>query len=382
MSAGAATASRALQPSPRLQVTVGRILPPLVIGKVLCLGAVVIVAWASTGHPVDLGDLARRFGSWDARSYIDIADHGYPCCVVDYHDAFLPGYPIVTRMVGVVVRDTVLAGLLVSLAAEFVALIYIARLVEAERDQRSAVGAVWCVALAPVGFFLSGVYTESLFIAAVAASLFHARRGEHGRACLAAALACATRITGLVLIPVLVVEWLRNGRRSPAPAVLSTLLVLSPLLAYAWYMHGHVGDALAFRAAQRLPSFNHDLAPPWSGFALTWQTMVTAPDAETRSIFLREIVFGLLGLAACLVAWCWPRFPRSWALYCGLVWVFSTSLTFWLSVPRYLLALFPLSLVLADIGRRVRWLGPGLLVASGALMTWGATLYAGGAWLA
>ncbi len=51
-------------------------------------------------------------------------------------------------------------------------------------------------------------------------------------------------------------------------------------------------------------------------------------------------------------AWIDARFPRSMALYCTLVWLMAVSLTFWRSVPRYDLALFP-ALIVAQGG----WIG-------------------------
>ncbi len=55
---------------------------------------------------------------------------------------------------------------------------------------------------------------------------------------------------------------------------------------------------------------------------------------------------------------------RSLALYCTLVWLTAVSLTFWRSVPRYDLALFPAVIVVADLTSRAsRGVRPVLVAA-------------------
>jgi len=90
------------------------------------------------------------------------------------------------------------------------------------------------------------------------------------------------------------------------------------------------------------------VAWPWDGLRRTWATAAGSADPTNRAIFIREISAGLLGLAAVVAAWIDGRFPRSMALCCTLVWLMAVSLTFWRSVPRYDLALFPIVIVVAD----------------------------------
>jgi len=142
-----------------------------------------------------------------------------------------------------------------------------------------------------------------------------------------------------------------------------------------------VHDAIAYFDAQKLPSFDHTLAPPWQGFWATWHTMASSFDGESRSIFAREVAFGLLGLVLCIGMWALPRIPRSLALYCSLAWLLTSSLTFWRSEPRYDLALFPAVLLVSDLTARVRAARPVITVLSGALMCAGISLYAQGRWL-
>lgn len=353
------------------------VLPAFLCAKALTLVAMAVSIEHLTGT-FSWSLLRQAFVHWDALSYLDIAASGYPSHL-DYHDAFLPGYPLLVVGASLVTRNLVLAALAVSALAELAALLAIRELVRTERDAGTARFAVWAVALAPLGLFLTGVYTESAFIAGAALALLLMRAGRMRGAGIAAAFATAMRVTGIVLLPVMLVEIVRQRRLRTDGAWLA--LVPLPLVLYATYMHIHIGDALAFLHAQSLPSFGESAAWPWDGLHTTWGTAASSTDPTNRAIFAREIVAGLVGLVAVIAAWADRRFPRSLALYCTLVWLMAVSLSFWRSVPRYDLALFPAVIVIADVTSRARRARVVFLAVSGAVLAWGAYVFAEGGWI-
>ena len=154
-----------------------------------------------------------------------------------------------------------------------------------------------------------------------------------------------------------------------------------PLALYSLYMQVHIGDGRALLDADSSPSFGLQPTPPWTGFAATWHTLISATDGETRSIFAREVAFGLLGLLLCFGMWASSRIPRSFALYCTIAWLMTASLPFWRSQPRYILALFPAVILVADLTARFRACAAGDPVASGVLMCAGTWIFAQGRWL-
>jgi Gpi18-like mannosyltransferase len=280
-----------------------------------------------------------------------------------------------------IVRDDVISAWLVNAVAETIALWYLARLVMGERDRAASTFSVWLIALAPTALFFIAPFSESTFLASAAASLYYARAGQSGKAILAAALACTFRLTGLALIPALALEQLRRTGWRPRPELLLILLAAVPLLLFGAYMQIHIGDALALLHADRLPSFGLQPTPPWTGFAATWHTLVTTTDGETRSIFAREVAYGLLGLVLCAGMWISSRIPRSLALYCTIAWLMTASLPFWRSQPRYSLVLFPVVLLVADLTRRFPRARTAMLGASAVLMFAGMWIFAQGRWL-
>ena len=358
----------------------GTALAAVAVSRLLWLGvfvAVLAVDFPSTPLATGIHD---HLVAWDAISYLSIAVHGYPVHL-DYRDAFLPGFPLIVRVVMIVTRDDVTASWAVNAVAETVALWYLGRLMLGERDQASATFSVWLLALAPAALFLIAPFTESTFIASAAASLYYARAGHSGKAIGAAAVACALRLTGLALIPALALEQLRRTGWRPQPALFLVLLAALPLVVYGVYMQIHIGDALALLHADQLPAFGLQPTPPWTGFATTWHTLVNATNGETRSIFAREVAFGLLGLVLCASMWASSRIPRSLALYCTIAWLMTASLPFWRSQPRYSLALFPAVLLISDLTRRFPRVRQPMLAASVVLMCAGTWIFAQGRWL-
>ena len=63
-----------------------------------------------------------------------------------------------------------------------------------------------------------------------------------------------------------------------------------------------------------------------------------------------QVVFGLMGYI--LVIYSFFRLRLSYSLYALLTWLIVTSTSFWLSVPRFLVVVFPIYIILAILGRR------------------------------
>ena len=363
------------------------IVAPFLTAKIISFLVPVLVVWNNSqalGRPSG-DELSAAFNAWDSQSYVHLAIHGYPTNVgsdTGYLAAFLPGYPLLVRFGYLLFGNAVVSGLMISFVAEAVALYYIALLVRAEREAAAARFTLWVFALWPFAFFLSAVYTESTFIACAAAALYHARQGDHFRACLAAVLSCAVRVTGVALIPALAWELLARKRlRVSVLDVLALIAIPAPLIAYGAYMRLHANDAFAFFTAQSSPSFNHTFAAPWVGFFATLANVDDTLPATHTYVFGLEVIFGVLGAVLCIALWVRRDYPRSFAIYCTGVLLTATSLSHWLSVPRYELAMFPALIAISDLTRRRLQLRAAIVGVSSALMSFGATLYASGRWL-
>jgi hypothetical protein len=303
-----------------------------------------------------LGDLVfGTFAQWDAGWFVRIARHGYD---TEQSAAFFPLYPLVVRAVAVVLRSAVAAGVVVSLASAAGAASLLFRL------SRSR-GAVLLLALYPVAYVFTSIYSDALFLFLAIASFLAAVRGRSVAAGVLGALAVATRLLGFALLPALVVLLWKRG-----PSKLVPLLLLPAALgAYMLYLHEHFGDALAFSHAEG--AFWLRQTPALGPLTGLWDAAHSAEQGLAQLVLhlpanghygkpeqyaIWNIVQFVLLVAAAWLTWlAWRQLGAAYGLYslATLVIVLSSpaAVVPLVSLPRFLLADFPLFIVLA------RWQG-------------------------
>ena len=121
--------------------------------------------------------------------------------------------------------STLVAGVLVSLAAGAVAAWALAQIARPLLGERGARDTVLYLALYPVGFVLTALYSEGLFLALAAGSFLAAMRGRPLLAGILGGFATGTRLIGLALLPALALL-LWRGRDPRSLARLAPLVLL------------------------------------------------------------------------------------------------------------------------------------------------------------
>jgi hypothetical protein len=357
----AARARAVVTASPALRAAV----TPFVAAKLVTFLVTVLVVWSTStvaGHP-SYQDFVRPFGFWDGANYIDIAQQGYPSGPLDLVPGhaghlwgFFPGLPVLLRAGMLIFRDPITTGIVVNFVAEFLALYYLARLVLLERrgDQESARVACWALAFFPNAVFLSVVYTDAGFMAAAIASFYYLRRGDHTLACVAATAAVAMRVTGLVVVGVLLVDYLWRRRGRPGWGLLDISIAAAPALIFFGYARYQTGDFFAYSTALESASYGgRHLAMPWTGFLRTLQVALGDGPSNYNFFFLSDVICGVAGLVAlCYFALNWRRFAPVLTLFSAGAWLLVTCLTYWAGLMRYEIAFIPLYLAAADLRRR------------------------------
>jgi hypothetical protein len=243
--------------------------------------------------------LVAPLARWDSWWYLTIAHGGYGQSRMS--TAFFPLYPLTIKGVGLIVRSDLIAGVLVSVVSFGVALFLLYRLACLELGSTARARlAVMLIAFAPVAFFFSAVYSDSLFLALSVGAVLEARKGRWAMAGLLGALGAAERNSGVMLVVPLALLFLygpRADRPPPAPGPLGRrrllpryrlepqvawiALVPVGLFAYLGYLALSIGDGLAPLHAQTL--WFHHFAGPFGG---VWDGTVAAWDG------LRQLIHG------------------------------------------------------------------------------------------
>lgn len=302
---------------------------------------------STTSHP-----FLNMYARWDGGWYHSIAKHGYKFEPGrQSNTAFFPLYPMLMRAVHTLIpSDTdaawVLAGIIVSNAAFFIALCYLLLLLRLDYDHDTSARAVLYLLVFPTAFFFFALYSESLFLATTVAAFYYARRQKWWFAAVCAAAATLSRSSGVLLIAPLALEYAMQRRfrwREIRADVLSLGLIPTALAAHMLYLRWSVGNMRAIQDAQAA------WGGEWGTFSAPWTPFVRF--LRDPLMFNDVMNFGFAGVMLLLVAISAAQLRLSYGVYAITGFWFITSWSTYESMPRYVLVLFPAFAVLAKWGR-------------------------------
>ncbi len=337
---------------------------------------------SNTSFPDALWLMWQRF---DSSFYLAIAQAGYwPASSLHTYSnwAFYPLFPLLifpfAHLFGGSPTAFSLAGLLISNSAALIAVIYLYVLVQREFGAKVASLSVIYLALFPTAFYLSAIYSESLFLACSVACIYYARTHHWLLAGFCGGLASLTRAQGvLLLLPLAweywqvisdhnapitstgqdnlqerVREWVTSRLHGPLLAArerrswlsLFTLgLVPSGLLAFMIYGKIKTDDLLA--------TF-HNQQWGWGRyFENPLQMLLTSLTHPERAnpmdwnfwILNMSIVLLFLGFTV----WAFRKLPMIYALFTFVMVILPLSSSRLNSISRYYLIVFPVFILLA-----------------------------------
>ena len=408
-------------------------------------GTVAVLGAGPVRHALNPQGVTRGLGSlgnvlaapaarWDAAWYLVVAHFGYRPdfgAFTASRTAFFPLYPLLLRAVAWLGTPPVLAGVLISMLAFALALYGIHRLTTLElgRTARiSAVGghvpdaarlAVALSAFAPMAVYFSAVYTESLYMALSVGVFWSARHGRWAWVGVLGALASATRSTGIVLmLPALVIylygpredrlaDFARRGRsrlrvRYRLRRELLWLgLMPAGALAFCLYLGLSGGDVFAPFHSQG--SWGRHFAGPYVGI---WDGLKAGVEGLRQLLSMQRahvyfpsaggspfvsaghnlMLLGFLLAAIPLLVRALRVLPLAYGAY--VIAALALPLSYpvgsqpLMSLPRFLVVLFPLAIAFASwLGEHPRLRRP-VLAGSAVLMVFFTAQFATWHWVA
>ena len=304
----------------------------------------------------------EAWARYDACWYVVISEHGYRGPIGPYGDMranFFPLFPALAGAVTLLVRTSLLGGLIVSNACYLTFLVLLWKIVTLDWHTDVARRATWVYLLFPSTFFLSGAYSESLLLAVAAGAILAARRRQWFLAGLLAGLAALTRPVSIVAIVLLVVEYIamRCASAQRTPSHVTLVWILAPtMFAVAGYLMFAVaafGDPLAALSGQA--AIRGPMGAPWQPFIDLWQAgpRLHAYDNSILDAALALIAVGTLPAI-------YARVRPSYACYALLMILIPLSGSL-MSFNRLLLPSFPHAILLARFVKRP-WALAALLV--------------------
>jgi hypothetical protein len=200
------------------------------------------------------------FGNFDGVHYLRIAQDGY---FAQYSQAFFPLFPILIRIFSFIFPRVqsldisiftdpayFYSGIILSNAFFLGALYVLYKLINIDFKKDIAFLSMIVLLTLPTSFFFGSIYTESLFLLLAVSAIYLTRKGHFFWAAVLISLSTATRITGVLLIPLFLIEAFQSKRK-----INYTWTLITPIgiLAYMFYLKVSFGDALYFLTSQ--PAF-------------------------------------------------------------------------------------------------------------------------------
>lgn len=291
---------------------------------------------------------------WDAAHYLKLAEHGYQAAGEDrLLLVFFPLFPWLTRLGAFLTSHFFFSSVLVSCVSSIAAGLLLLRLIQLDFSKEIALGSVWFLFIFPTSYFLHIGYSESLFLALAIGSFYAARKERWFWAGMLGALACLTRINGLLLFPALATEVFLKYRANPRLQTKWLWIALVPagLLGYLILNFYVAGDAFQFLVYQR-ENWHKAWAPPWVGVNGILSSFARDP-AEAQMLGMQELLFILLALAATI--WSGLKYRAAYTVWAAGNLLLVASTSFVLSVPRYALAIFPIYIMFAHAAQKTIW---------------------------
>ncbi|HEX6283886.1 MAG TPA: mannosyltransferase family protein [Pyrinomonadaceae bacterium] len=200
--------------------------------------------------------LRQKMWQADAAHYMGIAKDGYQAIPFDVKDrrsqefAFFPLHPMLLWTIGRVTSDPILWGAALCNLFFFAALVMLYKLTLLFGYGESvARRTLFYLAAFPVSYFFSAPFTESLFVLLTVGGFYAARRERWWVAGVLGLLASATRLTGVLLLPSLVILSWQMYRSFQVRKIVGLLLIPFGLFAFMFYSWWLSGNAWAFKHA-------------------------------------------------------------------------------------------------------------------------------------
>jgi Gpi18-like mannosyltransferase len=197
--------------------------------------------WKESG-PVEVW--LYLFSAQDTGHYVALTHvwYQYPLYV------FFPAYPVLCKVIGLLVGDMWLAAFIISIFFGFASIPLFQMIAEQYMSRAEAVGSTMFFASFPYVFLFTTLsYTESLFLFFTLAAWYLNLKDKFFSSSLAAAVATLTKTYGIVIIIPIAINMI-SKRKFKHLTVLA--IPVMALLGWLYYLYLRTGDAFVFSKQQ------------------------------------------------------------------------------------------------------------------------------------
>jgi len=302
---------------------------------------------------------------WDAGYYLSIAANGYSLHGEEL--GFFPVYPFLVRLSALGLPSLMAwSGFLISNLAFILAALLLWYQVKADFSEPIAWGTIITLSVFPTSLFFSAIYTESLFLLFSVLVYWFSVRKQYALAALFVSAASLTRINGLLLVVIPLVEiLLSRPARSWVRSVVTGFISGIGLCFYGLYLWITQGSPIAFILTQQ-ENMRRSITWPWQTLGDSLTVVVFGYGGLRDNWFMRAVsVQDLLAISlfigCTILAFFLVRRSLAAYLFVGTLMLTVSHGPYILGVfaaSRYVLGLFPGFVVLGILlnrTQRLKW---------------------------
>jgi len=305
--------------------------------------------------------LLAPWANFDGVHYLAIAGNGYT-----NNGAFFPLFPLTINLLTSLFGTfqafgpvQYFSGLFLSNAYFFLALVALHKLLKLDYKDNIVFQTILVLLVFPTSFFFVSIYTESLFLLLSLLSFYFVRKGNYWIAGLFTALLTATKFVGIAILPALLLEVVINEKILNIKVLKQKLLKLLPILlapvgliSYMYYNSFKWGDSFFFVKAQEEFANNRTS----SSIILFPQTIIryfkifftVSPNQFEFWVALLELSAFVFASIMLYVAYK-KGVRATYLVFATLAFLIPASTGTFTSMPRYILAMFPIFIAIALI---------------------------------
>ena len=339
-----------------------------------------------------LNNYSQNPGFWawanfDGEHYLQISKNGY----LPLTHFFFPVYPtlgsLLSKLLFFLNNNQMWTLLLISHISFFLGIVGFYKLCKEELNSNAARLATLSLLFFPTSFYFAAAYTESLYFALAVWFFYLVRHKRWILAGLTGGILSAVRIVGSSVIPALAGHAYENfkSRRLNIQILIATILCPLGLLIYMYYLKLTTGDPLIFfnkigvfgeqRSASIVPL-------PQVYYRYIFKILPNLNYSYFPVVFTSFLEIGIATLFLLLIIYSFKKIKSDLLIYSVIAYIIPTFAGSFSSMPRYVLALFPIffliGLILAKLSSRMKI---AYFVISFGLLIISSSLFFNGFWL-
>jgi len=288
--------------------------------------------------------------NFDGRNYLDIANLGYFQKGEYNLRSFFPMYPILIDIVSKISGlNLIYSGILISLSSFFGSLVILYKIVKNKFSESVSLKTIIILLFFPTSFYFLSYYPESLFLFFSLATFYYLNKKDFLKSSIFSLFASATRLTGIILPIILLIEGFKSFKRY---GKFPWAIILSPLglVFYSLYSYIATGDPLIFFHSYTTWGKSFSLFGPIKSIVSGVSNLIRGPQTYFDSPYVYFItiieIVSLIFVITILVK-SYKKIKTSYWLYLLINTYFFLAGGILQSLPRYLLVMFPIYIYLA-----------------------------------